>query len=82
MILQGMDPKQQVRDLSHNGQLKISLKKLDLVNDNKSIASNSTKLNKAWRRLDKTKINHVKLLKTDDNSNLNSQKEANSSKII
>ena len=82
MILQGMDPKQQVRDLSDNGQLKISLKKLDLVNENKSIASNSTKLNKAWRRLDKTKINHVKLLKTDDNSNLNSQKEANSSKII
>ena len=82
MILQGMDPKQQVRDLSDNGQLKISLKKLDLVNDNKSISNNSTKLNKAWRRLDKTKINHVKLLKTDDNSNLNSQKEANSSKII
>lgn len=82
MILQGMDPKQQVRDLSDNGQLKISLKKLDLVNDNKSISNNSTKLNKSWRRLDKTKINHVKLLKTDDNSNLNSQKEANSSKLI
>ena len=55
---------------------------MDLVNDNKSIASNSTKLNKAWRRLDKTKINHVKLLKPDDNSNLNSQKEVNSSKTI
>ena len=70
MILQGMDPKQQVRDLSDGGQLKISLKKLNLVNENKSIANNSTKLNKAWRRLDKTKMNHVKLLKTEDNSNL------------
>ena len=54
-----MDPKQQVRDLSENGQLKISLKKLDLASDNKSIGNNSTKLNKAWRRLDKTKINHI-----------------------
>jgi len=70
MILQGMDPKQQVRDLSEDGQLKISLKKLDLVNDSKSIGNNSTKLNKAWRRLDKTKINHVKLLKTEDSKGL------------
>ena len=82
MILQGMDPKQQVRDLSDGGQLKISLKKLDLVNDNKSIANNSTKLNKAWRRLDKTKMNHVKLLKTEDNNALDSQKENNSSKML
>jgi stage III sporulation protein SpoIIIAA len=82
MILQGMDPKQQVRDLSDGGQLKISLKKLDLVNENKSIANNSTKLNKAWRRLDKTKMNHVKLLKTEDNNSLDSQRENNSSKMI
>ena len=82
MILQGMDPKQQVRDLSDGGQLKISLKKLDLVNDNKSIANNSTKLNKAWRRLDKTKMNHVKLLKTEDSNNLDSQKDNNSSKML
>jgi stage III sporulation protein SpoIIIAA len=82
MILQGMDPKQQVRDLSDGGQLKISLKKLDLVNDNKSIANNSTKLNKAWRRLDKTKMNHVKLLKTEDNNALDSQRENNSSKMV
>ena len=82
MILQGMDPKQQVRDLSDGGQLKISLRKLDLVNENKSIANNSTKLNKAWRRLDKTKMNHVKLLKTEDNNALDSQKENNSSKML
>ena len=82
MILQGMDPKQQVRDLSDGGQLKISLKKLDLVNENKSIANNSTKLNKAWRRLDKIKMNHVKLLKTEDNNSLDSQRENNSSKMI
>ena len=82
MILQGMDPKQQVRDLSDGGQLKISLRKLDLVNENKSIANNSTKLNKAWRRLDKTKMNHVKLLKTEDNAILDSQKERNNSKVM
>ncbi len=81
MILQGMDPKQQVRDLSDGAQLKISLKKLNLVNENKSIANNSTKLNKAWRRLDKTKMNHVKLLKTEDNSNLDMQKVSSNSKM-
>ena len=81
MILQGMDPKQQVRDLSDGAQLKISLKKLNLVNENKSIANNSTKLNKAWRRLDKTKMNHVKLLKTEDNSNLDMQKLSSNSKM-
>jgi hypothetical protein len=70
MILQGMDPKRQVRDLSEGGQLKISLKKLEVINDNKSISNNSTKLNKAWRRLDRTKINHVKLLKTEENNSL------------
>ena len=82
MILQGVDPKQQVRDLSENGQLKISLKKLDLDIDNKSIGNNSTKLNKAWRRLDKTKINHVKLLKTEDNNALDYEKVRIASKII
>jgi len=81
MILQGMDPKQQVRDLSEDGQLKISLKKLDLVNDSKSIGNNSTKLNKAWRRLDKTKISHVKLLKTEDSKGLGYENLAMASKI-
>jgi len=81
MILQGMDPKQQVRDLSEDGQLKISLKKLDLVNDSKSIGNNSTKLNKAWRRLDKTKINHVKLLKTEDSKGLGYENLTMASKV-
>tara|TARA_B100000768_G_scaffold32444_1_gene31043 strand:+ start:1370 stop:2788 length:1419 start_codon:yes stop_codon:yes gene_type:complete len=81
MILQGMDPKQQVRDLSEDGQLKISLKKLDLANDSKSIGNNSTKLNKAWRRLDKTKINHVKLLKTEDSKGLGYENLTMASKV-
>ena len=81
MILQGMDPKQQVRDLSEDGQLKISLKKLDSVNDSKSIGNNSTKLNKAWRRLDKTKINHVKLLKTENSKGLGYENLTMASKI-
>ena len=81
MILQGMDPKQQVRDLSEDGQLKISLKKLDLVDDSKSIGNNSTKLNKAWRRLDKTKINHVKLLKTEDSKGLGYENLTMASKV-
>ena len=65
MILQGMDPKQQVRDSSQNGQLKISLKKLDLVNDNKSITINSPKLNKSWRRVDKVNVNVSKAKETN-----------------
>lgn len=82
MILQGMDPKQQVRDLSEDGQLKISLKKLDLLNDQKSLSNNSTKLNKSWRRLDKTKMNHVKLLKVDENNLLGFEKTTIASKAI
>jgi len=74
MILQGMDPKQQVRDFTEEGQLKILFKKLDLLNDNKSVVNNSTKINKSWRRLDKPKINHVKLLKTDELNKLNAEK--------
>ena len=70
MILQGMDPKQQVRDSSQNGQLKISLKKLDLANDNKAININSPKLNKSWRRLDKVNLNDGKLLKTKETNSL------------
>lgn len=70
MILQGMDPKQQVRDSSQNGQLKISLKKLDLANDNKAIKINSPKLNKSWRRLDKVNLNDGKLLKTKETNSL------------
>jgi|TARA_B110001469_G_scaffold96663_1_gene92978 stage III sporulation protein SpoIIIAA len=82
MILQGMDPKQQVRDLSEDGQLKISLKKLDLVSDSKSIGNNSTKLNKSWRRVDKTKSNPVKLLKNEDINNLDSEKVNMVSKLV
>lgn len=70
MILQGMDPKQQVRDSSQNGQLKISLKKLGLANDNKAININSPKLNKSWRRLDKVNLNDGKLLKTKETNSL------------
>ena len=82
MILKRMDPKYQVRDLSENGQLKISLKKLDLASDNKAIGNNSTKLNKAWRRLDKTKIKQVKLLKNEDNNTLDYEKVSIVSKTI
>ena len=40
MILQGLDPKQQVRELSDGGQLQISLKNRIPINDNKSIETN------------------------------------------
>ena len=75
MILQGLDPKLQVRNFTLEGQFKIYLKKPDLFDN---FNSNSlTKSNKLWRRPDKLKVSHAKLLATEDNQTLPTEKMGN-----
>ena len=50
-----------------------------MPSSNKNLGNNSTKLNKAWRRLDKTKMNHVKLL---DNNSLDLEKSLTIAKPV
>jgi len=75
MILQGLDPKLQVRNFNIEGQFKIYLKKPDLFD--KFNTNTLTKSNKLWRRPDKLKVPHVKLLADDDLQTLSAEKSDN-----
>jgi stage III sporulation protein SpoIIIAA len=75
MILQGLDPKLQVRNFNIEGQFKIYLKKPDLFD--KFNTNTLTKSNKLWRRPDKLKVPHAKLLAEDDPQTLSAEKSNN-----
>jgi stage III sporulation protein SpoIIIAA len=75
MILQGLDPKLQVRNFTIEGQFKIYLKKPDLFDNFNN--NTLTKSNKLWRRPDKLKVPHTKLLPTETSQTLQKEKKGN-----